>query len=79
MKRLASTLKNGALRAQNAVMMRMAGVKSEREAGDHLLEVLGTIIVAVVLLFLFKEEIVKIFQNATNHTDASLNTLFNGR
>lgn len=79
MKRFASTLKNGALRAQNAVMMRMAGVKSEREAGDHLLEVLGTIIVAVVLLFLFRDKIVEIFTNATGHTDNSLNTLFNGK
>lgn len=72
-------MKNIALRAQNGFMMRLAGVKGikpKMEKGDHLLEVLGTIIIAVVILLLFKEQIVKLFTDALSKTTTSVNGMF---
>lgn len=43
-----SKVKNAFVNAQTKFMCRMAGVPTEH--GDHLLEVLGTIIIAVVIL-----------------------------
>lgn len=73
-------LKNFATKFQNDLMMKMAGVTSvsetETEKGDHLLEVLGTIIIAVVILILFKDSITSIFKNALGQTTNSVNGLF---
>lgn len=60
--------------------MRQCGVKpltDKRERGDHLVEVLGTIIVAVVLLFLFRNQLKNIFTGALNSTSDATNQLFN--
>lgn len=73
-------LKNFATKLQNGLMMKMAGVTNvqdvETEKGDHLLEVLGTIIIAVVILILFKDSITNIFKNALGQTTNSVNDLF---
>ncbi len=73
-------LKSFATKFQNGLMMKMAGVTSvtetEIEKGDHLLEVLGTIIIAVVILILFKDSITSIFKNALGQTTNSVNGLF---
>lgn len=73
-------LKNFATKFQNDLMMKMAGITSvsetETEKGDHLLEVLGTIIIAVVILILFKDSITSIFKNALGQTTNSVNGLF---
>lgn len=73
-------LKSFATKFQNGLMMKMAGVTSvketETEKGDHLLEVLGTIIIAVVILILFKDSITSIFKNALGQTTNSVNGLF---
>lgn len=73
-------LKSFATKFQNDLMMKMAGVTSvsetETEKGDHLLEVLGTIIIAVVILILFKDSITSIFKNALGQTTNSVNGLF---
>ena len=47
-----------------------------KEPGDHLLEVLGTIIIAVVLLALFKDKIKEIFTTALGTTSGRVNDLF---
>ena len=50
-------------KAQTKCMMRLAKVKDNSrkwEPGDHLLEVLGTIIIAVVILILFRGAILEI-------------------
>lgn len=70
-----SKVKTALLNAKTKMMMRMVGVKSE-EKGDHLLEVLGTIIIAVVILILFKDAIVNIFNSALGNTTTSVNNLF---
>ena len=60
--------------------MRQCGVKpltEKRERGDHLVEVLGTIIVAVVLLFLFRNQLKNIFTGALSSTSDATNQLFN--
>lgn len=60
--------------------MRQCGVKpltDKRERGDHLVEVLGTIIVAVVLLFLFRNQLKNIFIGALSSTSDAANQLFN--
>ena len=67
--------KNGIVRVQNAVMLKNGGCKLE--SGDHLIEVLGTIIVAVFLLFIFRNSIANIFNNATASTETKLNSMFN--
>lgn len=70
-------IKSALKKMETKAMMRVAGVK-EKEAGDHLLEVLGTIIIAVVILILFKSAILNIFTNALNNTTTSVSNLFNG-
>jgi hypothetical protein len=47
-----------------------------REEGDHLLEVLGTIIIAVVILIFFRSQMVDMFQNAMNGTSNRVNEMF---
>lgn len=71
-------IKNLFVSMQNALMLKAAGVNEEAdvERGDHLLEVLGTIIIAVVILILFKDSIVGIFQSALGQTTTSVNQLF---
>lgn len=49
---------------------------SKREKGSHLLEILGAIIIAVVLLFLFKDRILEIFNTAMNSTNTEITNLF---
>lgn len=65
---------------ENKFMLRSAGIKETAEVterGDHLLEVLGTIIIAVVILILFKDTIVNIFTSALGKTTNSVDGLFN--
>ena len=50
----------------------------KKEAGDHLIEVLGTIVVAIVLLFLFRGQLMNIFNTATSSTNSSVKNLFDG-
>ena len=74
-----NTIKNFVTKAQTKVMMLGAGVKTEEpktEKGDHLIEVLGVIIIAVALLALFKDKITNIFNNSLNSTEKNMNTLF---
>lgn len=61
--------------------MRQCGVKpltDKKERGDHLIEVLGTIVVAIVLLFLFRGQLMNIFNTATEKTNNSVTNLFDG-
>ena len=74
-----NTIKNFVTKAQTKVMMLGAGVKTEEpktEKGDHLIEVLGVIIIAVALLALFKDKITTIFSDSLNSTSNSMGTLF---
>lgn len=48
-----------------------------REEGDHLLEVLGTIIIAVVILIFFRSQMVDMFQTAMNGTSTRVTDMFN--
>lgn len=77
MKNLINKIKYGAMCAQNKMVMAMAGVKTERESGDHLLEVLGVIIIAVVLLVFFRGALVNMFQTAISNTQTQVTGLFN--
>lgn len=68
-----------AAKTQAKCMMKLAKVRDEREKwepGDHLLEVLGTIIIAVVILILFRGAIINIFTNALNRTQENVLNLF---
>lgn len=67
-------MKNLIAKAQNYASMKLAGVKTEE--GSQLIEVLGTIIVAVVLLILFKDKIKSLFNNTLTTTDESVTNLF---
>lgn len=69
-----SRVKNFVVRKQNQFALRMAGVKMED--GDHLLEVLGTIIIAVVILIFFRKQIVDLFNSAMTSTNTKVNNLF---
>lgn len=48
----------------------------KKEKGDHLVEVLGTVIIAVVLLILFRKQIGALFNNALNQTSNKTTNLF---
>lgn len=70
MNKVKSTLTN----LQTKFMCRMAGVPMEQ--GSHLLEVLGTIIIAVVILIFFRKQIVELFNGAISNTTSSVNNMF---
>lgn len=67
-------MKNLITRAKNVILLRTAGCKTE--SGDHLIEVLGTIIIAAFLLFLFRGKISDIFSTVLNKTSENLLNLF---
>lgn len=69
-------LMNAKTKMSNYVMMKMAGVNPAKEDGDHLVEVLGTIIIAVVILIFFKDMIADMFNNMMNQTESKVNQLF---
>ena len=73
--KMLSRVKNFVVRKQNQFALRMAGVKMED--GDHLLEVLGTIIIAVVILIFFRKQIFELFNSAMTSTNTKVNNLFN--
>lgn len=70
-----SRVKNALVNAQTKFMCRMAGVPTEQ--GDHLLEVLGTIIIAVVILIFFRQQIITLFNHAISNTTNSVSDMFN--
>lgn len=74
MKNLVANIKTGVAKVQTKAMMKMAGCKTE--GGDHLLEVLGTIIIAVVVLIYFRDAIVNIFKSGITTTETQVNNLF---
>lgn len=64
---------NAKAKISNYVMCKAAGV----ECGDHLVEVLGTIIIAVVILIFFRAQITNLFNNMIQETSNKVNNLFN--
>ena len=77
MKKFLSNMKTVINKAQISLMMKTAGVSTAKEEGSHLLEVLGTIIIAIVILVIFKGQIVNIFNNAMEQTSTQVSNLFN--
>lgn len=71
-----SKVKTALVNAQTKFMCRMAGVPTDQ--GDHLLEVLGTIIIAIVILIFFRKQIVELFNGAISNTTNSVNNMFKG-
>ena len=74
-----NSIKNLVTKAQTKAMLLGAGVKTEEpktEKGDHLIEVLGVIIIAVALLALFKTQITSIFTKGLDNTSNNMNNLF---
>lgn len=59
MRKIANALRN----FETKVALYNAGCDT-REDGDHLVEVLGVIVIAVVVLLLFRTQIVDLFTNA---------------
>lgn len=61
---------------RNEVGMALAGAKVREEKGDHLLEVLGVIIIAIVILVLFRNALVPKFREATDATSNVMKNLW---
>lgn len=61
---------------RNEASMALAGAVSKKENGDHLLEVLGIIIIALVILVLFRNVMVPKFADAVNHTGNTMDALW---
>ena len=74
MKKISEKIRNVKNRALNYIACKQCGVKME--AGDHLVEILGTIIIAVVILIFFREQITDMFNNMMNQTETKVNDLF---
>lgn len=74
MKKLARKLGTLKDRFMSYVMLKQCGVQTE--AGDHLVEVLGTIIIAVVVLILFREQITNLFKTIMTKTNNQVDSLF---
>jgi len=79
MRNFANKAKEKALMFKNRAMLRMAGCTDldKLEAGDQLLEVLGIIIIAVVILIFFRKQIIDLFKNAMTNTNTKIQGLFN--
>ena len=70
-------MKNLFLKAKLAYLLRHTKAdESKMEESSHLLEVLGTIIIAVVILIFFRQQIVNLFQQAIGTTTNEVNNLF---
>ena len=52
-------------------------VEAKKEDGDHLVEVLGTIIIAVVILVFFRQQIVDLFNDMMDSVSQKTTDLFN--
>lgn len=74
MKKLAEKITYAKNRAMNYIACKQCGVKMED--GDHLVEILGTIIIAVVILIFFREQITDMFNDMMNQTETKVNALF---
>lgn len=75
MKKIAEKLSYAKNRAFNYIACKQCGVKMEN--GDHLVEILGTIIIAVVILIFFREQITDMFESMMQQTNEKVNNLFN--
>lgn len=63
-------------KAYFAAMTKLAAHKAEMENGDHLIEVLGTIIIAIVLLVLFRSQVTALFKQILQQTTNRAGELF---
>lgn len=61
---------------QNEAKMALAGAAVKKENGDHLLEVLGIIIIALVILVLFRNVMVPKFNHAVTQTGNVMDNLW---
>ncbi len=66
-------------KVKNCVLSRSLSALSAKEDGDHLLEVLGVIIIAVVLLIFFRGKITEVFQDAIDKTATNINALWGNK
>ena len=78
-------MKNKLMRLQTEGMMFLAGVKPtkvknvKKEPGaTHLIEILGTVIIAVIILYIFKDALTELFQNIVDKTKEQIMALFGG-
>ena len=77
MNRVKEKIQMAQTKAYLGMLNARAALRGE-EPGDHLLEGLGTIIIAIVVLVIFKDSIVNIFNNAIGETATQMDGLFNG-
>ena len=55
-----------------------AGIREEREPGDQLIEILGIVVIAIVILFIFRQQLIDLFNTAMNTVKDKITTqLFN--
>ena len=54
----------------------LKAARAEKENGDHLIEVLGTIIIAIVLLVLFRAQVTELFKQILQQTTNRAGELF---
>lgn len=74
MKKIQEKLAYAKNKALNYIACKQCGVKMED--GDHLVEILGTIIIAVVILIFFREQITQMFNNMMTQTNTKVDQLF---
>lgn len=61
---------------KNKIALTLAGIHNSREEGSHLIEILGAIIVAILLLELFKKQFGNMFKNVLSTSNTKLQALF---
>jgi len=76
MKKVLTKAQTKFLKAKTDFMMMNAGVRPEVERGDHLIEILGVILIVVVILIFFKDKVSALFENMMGKTTDSVNGLF---
>ena len=68
-------MRNFITKLENKAMLRAAHVRTE-DGASSLLENLGLIILAVVLLILFRDQLTSLFTSALENTTNQINNLF---
>lgn len=77
-KNLSNKITSAKNRIFNYIACKQCGVtiEAKKEDGDHLVEVLGTIIIAVVILVFFRKQIVDLFTKMMDGVSNKTNGLF---
>ncbi len=60
----------------SSFILKLRKIGNHKEQGSHLVEVLGVIVIAIILLIIFRDEIIGIWNTAINSLSDGANNIF---